>query len=188
MISDNKHIDVGLLGSKAILNALSENGYADLAYQVATQKDFPSWGAWIKDGATTLYEDWKVDKDRKGAMSRNHIMFGEISAWFYKALGGIKPDPNHPGYKNIILEPHFVEGLDKFNAEHNGPYGTIHSSWLKNNDRVKYDLVIPANSRASLILKGKKLIDQDGIEFSKINKNTFRAQVGSGHYSLVIEL
>ncbi len=188
VISDNKHIDVGLLGSKAILNALSENGYADLAYQVATQKDFPSWGAWIKDGATTLYEDWKVDKDRKGAMSRNHIMFGEISAWFYKALGGIKPDPNHPGYKNIILEPHFVEGLDKFNAEHNGPYGTIHSSWLKNNDRVKYDLVIPANSRASLILKGKKLIDQDGIEFSKINKNTFRAQVGSGHYSLVIEL
>ena len=49
VISDNKHIDVGLLGSKAILNALSENGYADLAYQVATQKDFPSWGAWIKD-------------------------------------------------------------------------------------------------------------------------------------------
>ena len=74
VISDNKHIDVGLLGSKAILNALSENGYADLAYQVATQKDFPSWGAWIKDGATTLYEDWKVDKDRKGAMSRNHII------------------------------------------------------------------------------------------------------------------
>ena len=188
VISDNKHIDVGLLGSKAILNALSENGYADLAYQVATQKDFPSWGAWIKDGATTLYEDWKVDEDRKGAMSRNHIMFGEISAWFYKALGGIKPDPNQPGFKNIIIEPHFVEGLDKFNAEHIGPHGTIHSSWIKNNDRVKYDLIIPANSSASLIFKGKKLIDQDGIEFSKINKNTFKAQVGSGHYSLIIEL
>ena len=64
--------------------------FADLAYKVATQEDFPSWGAWIKEGATTLFEDWKVDEERKGAMSRNHIMFGEISAWFYKALGGIK--------------------------------------------------------------------------------------------------
>ncbi len=32
--ADNNHVDVGLLGSKAILNALSENGYADLAYKV----------------------------------------------------------------------------------------------------------------------------------------------------------
>jgi hypothetical protein len=46
---------VGLLGSKAILNALSENGYADLAYTVASQKDLPSWGWWIVNGATTFY-------------------------------------------------------------------------------------------------------------------------------------
>ena len=188
MVSDNYHIDVGLLGSKAILNALSENGYPDLAYKVATQEDFPSWGAWIKDGATTLYEDWKVDEDRKGAMSRNHIMFGEISAWFYKSLGGIKPDQNQPGFKNILLEPHFVKGLEQFNAQHKGPYGKIHSSWIRNKDQVKYDLVIPPNSSASLILRGKKVIDQDGVEFSKINKNTFKTQLGSGHYSFIIKL
>ena len=99
VMADNRHIDVGLLGSKSILNALSENGYSDLAYELATQTDFPSWGAWIQDGSNTLFEDWKVDEDRKGAMSRNHIMFGEISAWFYKALGGIKPDPLNLGLK-----------------------------------------------------------------------------------------
>ena len=91
VMADNRHIDVGLLGSKSILNALSENGYSDLACKLATQTDFPSWGAWIQDGSNTLYEDWKVDEDRKGAMSRNHIMFGEISAWFY-GTGRHKPD------------------------------------------------------------------------------------------------
>src|SRR5690606_16349056 len=30
--ADGSHIDVGVLGAKALLNALSENGYADLAY------------------------------------------------------------------------------------------------------------------------------------------------------------
>ena len=57
---DGCHVDVGVLGCKALLNALSENGYADLAFQVAAQKDYPSWGWWINNGATALIEDWAV--------------------------------------------------------------------------------------------------------------------------------
>ena len=55
---DGCHVDVGVLGCKALLNALSENGYADLAFQVAAQKDYPSWGWWISNGATALIDDW----------------------------------------------------------------------------------------------------------------------------------
>ena len=188
VISDHRHIDVGLLGSKAILNALSENGHADLAYEVATQEDFPSWGAWIKEGATTLFEDWKVDEERKGAMSRNHIMFGEIGAWFYKALGGIKPDPEHPGFKNILLEPHFVNDLESFEAQHNGPYGEIHSRWKKKKGKVFYQVVVPPNSSATLILNSRKITDSDGVNFSKNNKNAFQAQLNSGTYHFQIKL
>ncbi len=116
VVADNNHIDVGLLGSKAILNALSENGYADLAYKVVSQETFPSWGWWIVNGATTLYENWPIDA--KSDISLNHIMFGEPGAWFYKALGGIKPDPEKPGFRNIILRPCFVEGLESASASH----------------------------------------------------------------------
>ncbi len=35
------HLDVGVLGAKAILNALSENGYAETAYRVAVQDTYP---------------------------------------------------------------------------------------------------------------------------------------------------
>jgi alpha-L-rhamnosidase len=167
VVADNNHIDVGLLGTKAILNALSENGYPDLAYQLASEETFPSWGYWIANGATTLLENWpfKANTD----ISRNHIMFGEINAWFYKALGGIKPDPGQPGFKNVILEPHFVKGLTHFEAKHTGPFGEIISSWKREGNKVFYSVVIPPNSTATLRLGDGKVI-----------------QLGSGHYDTVI--
>jgi alpha-L-rhamnosidase len=155
VLADSTKLDVGLLGTKAILNALSENGYAELAYKLAASTDYPSWGYWIKNGATTLYENWPIDAGRD--ISMNHIMFGEISAWFYKALGGIRPDPAHPGFKNILLEPHFVAGLDSFSAVHKGPYGEIKSSWKRRDSEITYAVTIPPNSSATLVLKGKTI-------------------------------
>jgi alpha-L-rhamnosidase len=146
--ADNNHIDVGLLGTKAILSALSENGYADLAYTLASQETFPSWGWWMVNGATTLYENWPIDS--KSDISMNHIMFGEIGAWFYKALGGIKPDPGQPGFKNIILRPSFVDGLSSATAVHESPYGEITSGWTRNKKNILYSVIIPANSTADL--------------------------------------
>ncbi len=183
--ADSSHIDVGLLGTKAILNALSENGYADLAYKVASQETFPSWGWWIKNGATTLYENWPIDA--QSDISMNHIMFGEIGAWFYKALGGIKPDPTQPGFKNILLEPHFVKGLDHFEASHEGPYGTIVSSWKRSGTGIIYTVTIPPNSTASLSLvvstnqklyeNGQLLNTGPAIFLHKIKAGTYRFEL-----------
>jgi alpha-L-rhamnosidase len=103
--ANNYHLDVGILGAKAILNALSENGQAETAYKLATQNTYPSWGWWIQNGATTLYENWNISAQRD--LSLNHIMFGEIGAWLFKGLGGIKPDELHPGFKNVLLAPNF---------------------------------------------------------------------------------
>jgi len=148
--ADNFHLDVGLLGTKSILNALSENGYADVAYRIAAQEDYPSWGWWIKNGATTLYENWNIGSARD--ISLNHIMFGEIGAWLYKGLGGIKPDPQQPGFKNVVLAPHFVKGLDSFEASHVGPYGEIKTAWQRKGKKVELTVVVPANSTATLHL------------------------------------
>lgn len=148
--ADNNHIDVGLLGTKAILNALSENGYSDVAYKLASQETFPSWGWWMVNGATTLHENWPIDA--KSDVSMNHIMFGEIDAWFYKALGGIKPDPENPGFKNIILRPSFVDGLTYSKAVHKSPFGEIISNWTRKKKSIIYSITIPANSTADLFL------------------------------------
>lgn len=166
------HLDVGVLGAKAILNALSENGYPETAYRVAAQDTYPSWGWWIVNGATTLLENWDLKAERD--ISDNHMMFGEIGGWFYKGLGGIFPDPEQPGFKHIILRPNFVKELKHFEAKHDSPYGQIISKWEWNRKKINYEVVVPANSTATLYLpdyvKGDKVIK---LEAGKHNLNFF---------------
>ncbi len=166
------HLDVGVLGAKAILNALSENGYPETAYKVAAQDTYPSWGWWIVNGATTLLENWDLKAERD--ISDNHMMFGEIGGWFYKGLGGIFPDPEQPGFKHIILRPNFVKELKYFEAKHDSPYGQIISKWEWNRKKINYEVVVPANSTATLYLpdyvKGDKVIK---LEAGKHNLNFF---------------
>lgn len=184
VIEDNKHLNVGLLGTKSILNALSENGYENLAYEIASQETFPSWGWWVKNGATTLYENWDINA--KKDISKNHIMFGEIGAWLYKGIGGIFPDPNAPGFKNIILKPHFVKGLNYFNTSYDGPYGEIISNWKRQNEKtVHYTVVIPPNSTAAVTLNAK-LIKLNGKRIKQINKKHNTINLPSGKYNFNI--
>ncbi|MDP4184010.1 MAG: family 78 glycoside hydrolase catalytic domain [Bacteroidota bacterium] len=192
VISDNRHIDVGLLGSKTILNALSENGYADLAYEVAAQEDYPSWGYWIKNGATTLFENWRIEA--QSDLSRNHIMFGEIGAWYFKALGGIKADWENPGFRNVLLEPHFVKGLNSFNCSHNSAYGKIVSSWKRKGTKIDYQVTIPANCSARLTLKGSKILEKNKelsrnqfIQVLQNNNSLNVLSLKSGSYRFIIE-
>ncbi|MCX2452597.1 family 78 glycoside hydrolase catalytic domain [Pedobacter sp. PLR] len=160
--ADGMHLDVGVLGAKAILNALSDNGQAETAYKLAAQDTYPSWGWWIVNGATTLYENWDINAPRD--ISLNHMMFGEIGAWLFKGLGGIHTDEAEPGFKKVRLRPNFVSGLNHFEAEHEGPYGKIRSSWKRAGNKVIYEVLIPANSSASISfpLTGDKKAYQAG--------------------------
>lgn len=144
------HLDVGVLGAKAILNALSENGYPETAYKVASQDTYPSWGWWIVNGATTLLENWDLHAERD--ISDNHMMFGEVGGWFYKGLGGIFPDADYPGFKHIILRPNFVKDLKHFEAKHDSPYGQILSKWEWKKKNIVYTVDIPANTTATFYL------------------------------------
>lgn len=156
------HLDVGVLGAKAILNALSRNGHARTAYRVAVQDTYPSWGWWIVNGATTLLENWNLEATRD--ISDNHMMFGEIGGWFFKGLGGILPDPEAPGFKHIRLEPNFV-GPESFEAVHESPYGRIVSRWERKGRNIVYHVEIPANTSATLRLpegiEGERIIRLD---------------------------
>ncbi len=160
------HLDVGVLGAKAILNALSENGQAETAYKVAAQDTYPSWGWWIVNGATTLLENWDLNAPRD--ISDNHMMFGEIGGWFYKGLGGIKPDPQQPGFKNILLRPNFVSGLTNFESTYESPYGQIISKWERKKNKIIYTVKIPANSSATFY----KPENVDGEQYQSLEAGT----------------
>ncbi len=149
----NGHIDTGILGAKYILNTLTDHGRSEVAYRMASQKDLPSWGWWIEQGATTLWETWR------GVASRNHIMYGDISAWFYKALAGINPDPTNPGFKHFIIRPHPVGDLTFARGEYNSIHGKIVSDWKIEHGQLCLRVVVPANTTATVFVPNAKLAE-----------------------------
>jgi alpha-L-rhamnosidase len=178
--ADGDHLDVGVLGAKAVLNALSENGQAQTAYDLAVQDTYPSWGWWIVNGATTLYENWDIKAKRD--ISLNHMMFGEIGGWFFKGIAGIMIDEKQPGFKNVLLKPHFVLGLDHFTGTHEGPFGKILSSWKRDGKKVNYTVSIPANSTATLyfpLQNGQKAYQGNLIvaDVLKLEAGTYQFEV-----------
>jgi alpha-L-rhamnosidase len=182
----NGHIDTGILGAKYLLNALLENGRADVAYRIASQKDLPSWGWWIEQGATTLWEQWN------GSESRNHIMFGDISAWFYKALAGINLDPAAPAFKHFIVKPNIVGGLTSAEARYDSVRGQIVSDWEIEKGRLELKVRIPANTSATVyvpvadptVIKegGKLATEATGVRFLRAEEGRTVFGVGSGIY------
>ncbi len=110
-------------------------------------------------------------------------MFGEIGAWMYKALGGIKPTQENPGFKEVVLQPNFVTGLNHFSATHKGPYGNISSDWKRTANGILYTVTIPPNSRATVhlpILK-KKQFFKDRQKLSTLKANYITA-LQAGRY------
>ncbi|WP_054026447.1 glycoside hydrolase family 78 protein [Bacillus sp. FJAT-28004] len=178
-----QHLDTGILGTKYLMHTLTASGRTDLAYSIATKTTFPSWGHWIMQGATTLWEQWN------GRDSRNHHMFSDISAWFYKGLAGINPDVNEPGFKHILLQPNPVPGLDWVNAYHDSLYGKIECNWKVDGVKLTIEVVVPVNTRASLDLpveysNGSILLDGESLNGAGVNKKDerIRLSLGSGTY------
>ena len=179
--ADGVKLDVGLLGTKSILNALSENGYGDLAYQLATKDVYPSWGWWIKNGATTLYENWPIDA--ASDISMNHIMFGEIGAWFFKGLGGLYPDELYPGFEHFFLKPYFPENLDRFEVTYQSRFGEIKSSWKRSKKTLQYTTIVPDNTSATVVLpvkKGQELYWNGQLQ--QVSNNIWEEKLGAGEH------
>lgn len=141
------HIDTGILGAKAIYNVLSDNGQHQTAWQMLMQTTRPSYGYWIEQGATTLWEQWD------GTCSRNHIMFGDIGAWFYKNLAGINIDAGSAesvAFGHFILRPRLIDGLLYVDASVQSIRGKIGSSWTVDGNRMQWTVEIPANTTATV--------------------------------------
>lgn len=141
----NYHITGGIFCAKYLLDALTNNGRFDLAYRVASQKDFPGWSYLVDVNGGTLGENWH------GGKSGNHHMFSEIGAWFYKALAGFCIDDENPGFKHINLKPHIPSDIKNFRAWHITPYGKLEISW----DEKEIKVLIPENTTATFNYEGK---------------------------------
>ena len=148
----------------------------------------------IDQGATTLWETWK---ESDNIFSNCHPMFGSVSEWFYRWLGGIRPNPDYPGFEKFIINPSLPEGLSHVFSSYNSPFGEIVSNW--NNygyEKQVFEITVPKGSLALVKLpvrEQQKIIfseNSSGNSFSpnRNDKKHCSFELPSGRYTIIVHL
>lgn len=192
------HTSCGAVGQQWLMRTLTENGSIDLALKIAENTSYPSFGYMIEHGATTIWELWNGDTAPPAMNSANHVMLlGDFVTWLYQVLGGINIESGSPGYKNIILKPYPVKGLNHVNAAYNSVHGLIKSSWKKADESFIWDISIPCNTIATVYVpspleknvteSGKKVSSVKGIKYIRADKGYAVYKVGSGDYQFIVK-
>ena len=153
---NDSHLTTGIIGTKYIMEVLTRQGNADLAYDIACRTTYPSWGYMIENGATTLWELWQK-REGPSMNSHNHPMFGSVGSWLYKALAGIDLDAAAPAYEKIRIEPRIVRDLTHCAGSIETVRGRVSSSWERAETGLKLDVVVPMGSEAEVVLPKLKL-------------------------------
>ncbi len=194
------HLDTGILGTRYLLDVLTEEGHTNVAYKVASQRTYPGWGYMVEEGATTLWERW--EKITGGGMnSHNHIMLGSVDAWFYRALAGISC--LSPGWSQILIKPHVIEGLQSAEADVRTVKGPARVSWRRSAQLLLLKFSIPVGcvgqvfvpipwerstveERGTILWQNGNARSTDGTNghYMGIERNHVHFEFGSGEYQL----
>ena len=157
MIRENgTRLKTGFVGTPYLLHALSDNGYADTAFDLLLQTDYPSWLYEVEHGATTIWEHWDGIRD-DGTLwstemnSYNHYSYGSVMDWVYRKAAGIRPGA--PGFREAVIAPLPSERIGCLEAEYRTAYGKIISRRTNTAEGVCYEIETPVPSR--IIIDGE---------------------------------
>ena len=145
-------VTCGVIGIGWLMHALTDMGRSDVAWLLATNKKYPSWGYMTEHGATTIWELWNGDTASPKMNSGNHVMLlGDLLSWIYEDVAGIQSSEN--GFKHITMKPDFtVDEIDDIDASYQSIYGQIVSRWKKTKGKLHWHVEIPANTSATIHL------------------------------------
>ena len=153
-------LQTGFLGTSILMQTLTENGMADVAYELLFQRKNPSWLYSVDNGATTIWERWnsytlEEGMASKGMNSFNHYAYGCVCEWLWETVAGIAADPSLPGFKHIIMKPIPDKRLGYVDAVYKSAAGEIKSSWKYEGDSCVWNFTIPEGATASVTLPGE---------------------------------
>ena len=122
-------------------------------------------------------------------LKRSHIhnCYNGIGAWFYQAIGGIRPDEKFPGYRRVIIAPQVPAGITWAKVTKETPYGALSVDWEVKEGMLYMNLTIPPGCTALLELPETTTeYLMDGKQYFS-NKTTSN-RVPSGKYRVVYRL
>lgn len=149
--ANHLQLSTGFLGTPYLLHVLSDYGYSKLAYTLLLRTEYPSWLYPVTKGATTIWEHWDGIMPNGSFWSSdmnsfNHYAYGCVLDWVYSVAAGIQTQEAYPGYEKIIIAPHPDTRLDWLDASLDTAHGRIQSSWKKQGNQWRYEIVTPVDA------------------------------------------
>ena len=152
-------LQTGFLGTSILMATLTDNGMADIAYELLFQRKNPSWLYSVDNGATSMWERWNSYTFEYGLgpsnmNSFNHYAYGCVCQWIWESAAGIAADVHDPGFRHIIMKPVLDKRLGSLEAEYQSAAGLIKSAWKFEGDQWTWDFTIPEGATAAVTLPG----------------------------------
>lgn len=173
------HSSTGFIGTGLILDVLRDTGHLDCAYRLLENTTFPSWGYSVVNGATTIWERWNgwTKEGGPGDVNMNsysHYAYGAVVEWMFNTVAGISHQGH--GFQHFTLRPQPGGSLTHATGSYHSPYGLISSAWRKLGKVTLYEITIPANTKATVLLpvknltgvklNGRSVLDQKSLSLS----------------------
>lgn len=147
------HVGTGFLSTPFVLEVLSEAGYIEDAYQMLLKDAYPGWIYEIRQGATTIWENWN------GEASRNHYSNGAVCDWIFRHVCGISVD----GENHFRIAPRPGGDVKQTSFTYQSLYGKVTCEWEKDEKQTSYRICIPAGCTAKIELPGIVKTEEAGI-------------------------
>jgi alpha-L-rhamnosidase len=179
-------LSTGFVSTPYLLDVLADLD-PEACWRLATAREFPSWYSMTLGSRNDLLkETWA------GGQALMPSLGGSIARWCYRALGGIRPDPDGPGFRKILIKPTVVSGLEWVECHHDSPYGRIASEWKREGGTLSLKVTIPVNTTATVHVpaqdaarvteNGKPAGQAEGVKFLRMENNNAVYAVDSGTY------
>ena len=148
VVKNGYHLNTGFLSTPSLCPVLAQYGYLETAYKLLLQDTMPSWLYAIKKGATTIWENWDgINEKGEVKASLNHYSYGAITGWLFAGVCGIELKDG-----KITIKPLPHKSLQYAKASYQSPVGEIVSGWKYEGDKVVYEISIPSNTEAEIVL------------------------------------
>lgn len=156
MALENYHwrLGTGFLSTPLILYVLSEYNL-EASYCLLENEDLPGWLFMPKSGANTIWESWEGTKAQGGIASLDHYSKGACLEWIFKVMCGINVD----GTNHFLISPRPGGKFSFARTSYQSIFGKVICGFKKVGNEYKYEITIPANCTAKVILPNKKEIN-----------------------------
>lgn len=179
----------GDVGFYYLVDALASLGEHEVIFQNVNRNAEGSYGYILDLGWNSMPEAWNANT----SASMNHCMLGHIQQWFYHYLLGIQQAEGSIGFKQIVIDPAVVDGLEWASGYYDSIHGRISCDWKKSGQSLTLKVSIPTNTTATIHVptidadkiteSGRPVQNRNDVDMMGMENSSALFKVGSGNYT-----